>query len=57
MIAVVGRLELQVHQVHGAERRGQEEDLHGCIIQRDEVGEQVQVARREHAGEQNLRFS
>ena len=43
VIAVVGCLELDVHQVDGGGRRGDEEDLHTGIVQRDEVGEQVKV--------------
>ena len=56
MVAVVSRLELEVHQVNSAERGGEKEDLHGRVVQRDEVGEQVQVTRGENACEQNLRL-
>ena len=54
MVVVVGGLELDVHQVDGADGRGQEEDLHHGVVHGDEVGEQVQVAGQEHHGEQQL---
>jgi len=54
MVRVIGGLKLQVHQVDSAEGRGQEEDLHDGVVQRDVVGEQVQVARGEYHCEQDL---
>lgn len=44
VIAVVCRLEFHVHQVDRAERRGEIEDFHERVVQRDEMREQVQVA-------------
>jgi len=57
VIAVVGCLELNVHQVDGCGRRGDEEDLHTGIVQRDEVGEQVKVPGHKNDEEKNLRFA
>ncbi len=54
MIAVVGGLELEEHQVAGSDGCGEEEDLHRRVIQGDEVGEEVQVAREEDQREQRL---
>ena len=54
MVVVVGGLELHVHEIDSSDRWGEEEDFHGCVVQRDEVGEEVQVARQEHEGEQHL---
>jgi len=55
MVGVIGGLELEVHEVAGADGRGKEEHLHGRVVGRDEVGEQVQVTGDEHQGEQDLR--
>jgi len=57
VIAVVGCLELDVHQVDGGGRRGDEEDLHTGIVQRDEVGEQVKVPGHKNDEEKDLRFA
>ena len=54
MVRVVGRLELDVHKVAGSGGRGEEEDLHGGVVHRDEVGEQVQVPGDEDQSEQDL---
>jgi hypothetical protein len=48
MVGVIGGLELEVHEVAGADGGGKEEHLHGRVVGRDEVGEQVQVTRDEH---------
>lgn len=48
VVAVVRGLELDVHEINGAERRGDVEDLHQRVVQRDEVREEVQVARHKH---------
>ena len=48
MVAVVRGLELDVHEIDGAERRGDVEDLHQRVVQRDEVREEVQVASHKH---------
>ena len=57
MVLVVSGLKLHVHQVHGAERRAQKEDLHRRVVERYVAGEQVQVPGREHDREQQLRPS
>ncbi len=41
MVAVVGGLELDVHQVDGGRRRADEEDLHNGVVYGDEVREEV----------------
>ena len=52
--AVVGRLELDVHEIECAERGDEIEDLHERVVHRDEVSEQVEVASREHERKQQL---
>ena len=47
MVAVVGRLELDVHQVDGGAGRADEEKLHGGVVERDEGGEEVKISRAE----------
>lgn len=54
VLAVVGRLEFNVHQIDSAQRRREIEDFHERVVERNEVGEQVQVASDEHDGEQDL---
>ena len=54
MISVIRSLELHVHQVDSAKGRTKEENLHRSVIQRNEVGEQVQVTRREYNCEKDL---
>ena len=54
VVAVVGRLELDVHEIDRAPAGDQEEDLHGRVVERDEVGDQVQVSGHEQHGEQDL---
>jgi len=51
VVVVVGSLELHVHQVHRGERGHQVHHLHGCVINGDKVGEQVQVPRHKCHGE------
>ena len=54
MVGVIRGLKLQVHQVDSAKGRTKEENLHRSVIQRNEVGEQVQVTRREYNCEKDL---
>ena len=54
MVGVVGGLELQVHEVACAGGRGEEEDLHGCVVQGDEVREEIHVPGDEHQRKQDL---
>jgi hypothetical protein len=37
VVFVVGGLELDEHEIAGADRRGQEEDLHCSVVQRNET--------------------
>jgi len=39
MISIIGCLELDIHQIDGGRCRGDEEHLHGRVIQRDKVGQ------------------
>ena len=57
MIAVVGGLKLEQHEIDGAEGGGEEEDLHDGVVNRDEVGQQIQITRREDKRKQDLRFA
>jgi len=43
VVAVVGGLELDIHQVDGGGGRAHEEDLHTRVVQGDKVGEKIQV--------------
>jgi hypothetical protein len=54
MLTIVRGLELDIHQIERAKRGGQVEDLHHRVVQRDEVGEQVQVAGEKDEREQDL---
>ena len=54
MVGVIRGLKLQVHQVDSAKGRTKKENLHRSVIQRNEVGEQVQVTRREYNREEDL---
>ena len=55
MILIVGGLELCEHEIAGAQRRCQEEDLHAGVVHGDEAGEQVQVAGEKDQRKQDLR--
>jgi hypothetical protein len=57
VVAVVGGLELDIHEVDRGGRGADKEDLHGGVVHGDEVGHQVQVARHEHHQEQDLRLA
>jgi len=57
VVAVVGGLELDIHEVDRGGRGADKEDLHGGVVDGDEVGHQVQVARHEHHQEQDLRLA
>lgn len=52
--AIVRRLEFDVDEIDGADRRRQVEDLHDRVVDGDEVREQVKVAGDEDQGEQDL---
>lgn len=57
MVAVVGGLELDIHQVDGGGRGADKEDLHDGVVDGDEVGDEVQVAGHEHNEEEDLRLA
>jgi len=57
VVAVVGRLKLVVHQIYCGVRRTDEDTLHAAVVQRDKVGEQIQVTCGEHQGKHDLRLS
>jgi len=57
VVAVVGCLELDVHQVDGSRRGANEEDLHTRIVQGDEVREQVKIPGDEYDEEEDLRLA
>lgn len=54
MIVIVSGLELHVHEIASPDGGREKEDLHRRVVQRDEAGEQVQVARQEHQREEEL---
>ena len=39
MVSIIGCLELDIHQIDRGRCRGDEEHLHGRVIQRDKVGQ------------------
>ena len=57
VVAVVGGLELDVHQIDGGGSRANEEELHGGVVEGDEGGEEVKVARTEDGQEEDLRLA
>jgi hypothetical protein len=57
VLSVVRGLELDVHEIEGAERTRQVEHLHDRVVERDKVREQVQVASKENEGEEHLTAS
>ena len=57
MVAVVGGLELDVHQIDSGGSRTDKEELHGGVVEGDERGEEVEVARTEDGQEENLRLA
>lgn len=57
MIVVVGRFELDVHQIKGGERGRDEDQLHQRVVQANERRDQIQIAAHINHGEQDLRFT
>ena len=57
MVAVIGGLELDVHQIDGSGSRANKEELHGGVVEGDEGGEEVEVARTEDGQEEDLRLA
>ena len=54
MVPIIGGLKLGEHEIAGSDGRGEEEDLHGRVVDRDEARDEIQVTSQEHEGEQNL---
>ncbi len=48
VVPVVGSLKLDEHEIAGSDGRGEEEDLHGRVVDRDEARHEVQVSSQEH---------
>jgi hypothetical protein len=46
-----------VHQEHNARRENDKDYLHHRVVQREKIGEQVQVPQKEHQQVQLLRFT
>lgn len=57
MVAIVGGPELRIDQVDCRIRTSDVDHLHAGVIEGDEGGEQIQVARGEHDSKQDLAFS
>ncbi len=55
MVAIIGCLELDIHQIHSGRSRRDKEELHRSVVQGDEVSQQVQVAGDKHNQKQNLK--
>jgi hypothetical protein len=55
VVGVVAGLELGKHEVDGGDGGDEEDDLDDGVVDRDEVGEQVEVAADKHQREQDLR--
>ena len=55
VVAIIGCLELDIHQIHSGRGRRDKEELHHRVVQRDEVGQQVQVTGYKHNQKQNLK--
>lgn len=57
VVPVISCLELNVDQVHSGIRTSNVDDLHSGVVERDEGGEEVQVASGKHQGKQDLTLS
>ena len=57
MVAVIGSLELDVHQIDSGGSRADKEELHSGVVEGDEGGEEVEVARTEDGQEEDLRLA
>ncbi len=57
MRLIICRFEFEIDQVDRAERRGQVEYFHDCVVQRDEMSEQIQVTCGKDECEQDLTFA
>ena len=54
MVSIISCFEFEIHKVHGGSCTRDKEDLHGGVVERHKVGDQVQVAGHEHYQEQHL---
>lgn len=57
VIAVIGGLELHVDEIDGEVGTAYVDALHHTVVERDEIGEEVQVASGEDKRKENLRLS
>ena len=57
VVAIVRRLELDEHEVDGGDADRYEDDLHRCVVERDVVCQQVEVARCEDECKHDLRLA
>lgn len=57
VIVVVGRLELDVHEIDRGSRCGQEKHLHHRVVQAHVCGEEIKITGKVHHCEENLRFA
>lgn len=57
VIAVIGGLELHVDEIDGEVGAAYVDALHHTVVERDEIGEEVQVASGEDKRKENLRLS
>ena len=54
MVVVIGGLELQKHQVDSPDGTDEEENLHRRVVERDKIGEKIEIAGEKHQGEEAL---
>jgi len=57
VVTVVGRFELEIHQVDCGSCRSYEEAFHDGVVHADEVGEQIKISGDKHDQEKNLGFA
>lgn len=54
VVMIVGGLELEIHEIDGADGGGEEEDFHRGVVEGDEIRDQVQIAGDEDDSEEDL---
>jgi len=54
MSRIICSSEFEEHQVNGAIRSNKENNLHACVINRYEIGEQVKISSCKDQGKQHL---
>lgn len=57
VVAIVGSLELHVDEIDSEVGAANVDALHNAVVERDEIGEEVQVASGEDKREENLGLS